>query len=214
MSPRGHGLGVPDCGIAPVMGRYVTTQGRLLEISIEGSGQPLQMTRGHPVWVEEVGGWVEAQHLRAGMTLRTMGGVAKIRSVTGGNVGETVYNLSAAGGRTFFVGEQRAWAHNWGPLLDGPSFESYLRQVLGSGKVKLRIATAEREFDSVLPIVRGERKSGTWCIVGKNKMQLGQQAAIANALGKDFKVYGQLQPPDSALAWLRNKGIGFELIVP
>jgi hypothetical protein len=56
-------------------------------------------------------GWVMARELKTGDTLRTMGGIAVVRSVESERV-QPVFNLQVAEGESFFVGGSGVLAHD------------------------------------------------------------------------------------------------------
>ena len=110
----GGGISSPRIDAAPIMGRYVTTEATLLSFEIAGSATPILMTRDHPVWIEEVGGWADAGTAAPGQHLRDRNGKAQVRSISVAKAGQTVYNISVAGGHTYFVGDNQTWVHNCG----------------------------------------------------------------------------------------------------
>ncbi|MFO0952976.1 MAG: polymorphic toxin-type HINT domain-containing protein [Isosphaeraceae bacterium] len=64
----------------------------------------------HRFW--KVGkGWVMARDLKPGDVLRTLGGTARVKSVTEGGA-EPVFNLEVAAGQSFFVGSSGALVHD------------------------------------------------------------------------------------------------------
>jgi Pretoxin HINT domain len=93
------------------MAVFVTTQSDLFAFQLDGKSE-LEMTKTHPVWCETRNGWVLAGELKVGDHIRTATGTACISGIRLAQAGATVYNLSVAGGATFFVGDDKAWVHN------------------------------------------------------------------------------------------------------
>jgi hypothetical protein len=77
---------------------------------IDLEGQPIVATGIHRFW-KAGEGWVMARDLKAGDRLRTVGGVAKVRSVDTSKV-QPVYNLQVAGSDNFFVCGEGVLAHD------------------------------------------------------------------------------------------------------
>ena len=77
---------------------------------IDLGGEPIVSTGIHRFW-KAGEGWVMARDLKAGDRLRTIGGVAQVRSVVAQKV-QPVYNLQVAGGDNFFVGAEGVQAHD------------------------------------------------------------------------------------------------------
>jgi hypothetical protein len=77
---------------------------------IDTGGEPIVATGIHRFW-KAGEGWIMARDLRAGDRLRTIGGVARVRSVAAGKV-QPVFNLQVSGGDNFFVGTDGVLAHD------------------------------------------------------------------------------------------------------
>ena len=79
-----------------------------------GEEETLTTTPEHPFWSEEAQGFVPAQELQRGESLRTVHNeVARVIKTTprrGPPI--TVYNFAVAEHHTYFVGEGRVWVHN------------------------------------------------------------------------------------------------------
>jgi hypothetical protein len=118
----GDGIGVPTPEAAPVMAVSRTTQSTLLAVSLDGWSKPLLMTAVHPVWSEDDSEWRKAGDLKVGDKIRAGQGRACVQSVAVAQNGATVYNLTVAGGHTYFVGQEKAWVHN---ACIGEVFERY-----------------------------------------------------------------------------------------
>lgn len=108
----GEGIALPTLEAAPITAIYITTRSDLFAFEL-ASGSRLEMTRTHPVWCEARSQWVSAGELKVGDRIRTAAGPACVSSISLARAGATVYNLSVAGGATFFVGEDGAWVHNF-----------------------------------------------------------------------------------------------------
>jgi len=117
----GDGIDLPTATAAPVLATFVTTKAKVLVVKIDGWIEPLVLTSTHPMWRLDSteldkpvpgGRWVVAGALVAGDRVRTSTGQACVESVVAANESETVYNLTVAGGHTFFVGQGKAWVHN------------------------------------------------------------------------------------------------------
>ena len=85
---------------------------RLLTFHFEGTPEPLFMTATHPVWNVKWLEWVVAGRLAAGDSIGTKEGARRIECVEVAKAGATVYNLTLAGGQTYFVGSDKVWVHN------------------------------------------------------------------------------------------------------
>jgi hypothetical protein len=73
-------------------------------------GETLRPSIYHRFWLAGRG-WALARDLKAGDAIRTLGGLAKVVSVS--PLGEEpLFNLDVAGTRTFFVGERDALVHD------------------------------------------------------------------------------------------------------
>lgn len=98
----------------PVTGKFRHVEHDLLKLRLDGDNHELLVTRGHPLFSEDAGGWVRAGQLSIGETLRTADGIIRIVDVER-VPGETeVFNLEVAVGHSFYVGDDGVWAHNCG----------------------------------------------------------------------------------------------------
>jgi hypothetical protein len=77
---------------------------------IDLGGEPVVATGIHRFW-KAGEGWAMARDLKPGDRLRTVGGVARVRSVDTSKV-QPVYNLQVAGSDNFFVGTEGVLAHD------------------------------------------------------------------------------------------------------
>jgi tetratricopeptide (TPR) repeat protein len=74
------------------------------------SGEAFAVTRIH--WLWKAGkGWVMARELKPGDALRTLGGLATVRSIESDRT-QPVYNLRVAEGESYFVGKSGVLAHD------------------------------------------------------------------------------------------------------
>lgn len=86
-------------------------------------GSSIKVQPNHAFWVDSGPGffgpgWLEAEHLRAGDQLRTVGGVDVTVIGLRYHVGTAdVYTLTVATDHDFFVGSARVLVHNAGPCL-------------------------------------------------------------------------------------------------
>ncbi|HWE37440.1 MAG TPA: polymorphic toxin-type HINT domain-containing protein, partial [Isosphaeraceae bacterium] len=83
--------------------------GPILLVALD-DGDVLRPSIYHRFWLAGRG-WAMARELRPGDAIRTLGGRAKVVSVTGVGA-EPLFNLDVAGSRTFFVGEHDALVHD------------------------------------------------------------------------------------------------------
>jgi hypothetical protein len=79
-------------------------------LKIELGHDVIQATGIHRFW-QPGRGWVMARDLKPGDSLRALGGVVEVKSVTQGQV-EPVYNLKLMQGQSFFVGQQALLVHD------------------------------------------------------------------------------------------------------
>ena len=82
--------------------------GRILHV--HANGQVIRTTPEHPFF-EAFKGWVAADALATGDTIRTDGGWVTVEEVFDTGCYETVYNLRVAEFHTYFVGE--GWEPDW-----------------------------------------------------------------------------------------------------
>jgi hypothetical protein len=99
-------------GTRPVIGKFVTTNAKVIELSIEGLDEPIGTTASHPFWSLDRNDWVAAGDLKPGEKLRTLDGSAAVKSVVPRPGTETVYNLEVHKDHTFFVSDAKLWVHN------------------------------------------------------------------------------------------------------
>ncbi len=99
-------------GTRPVTGKFVTTNVKVIELSIEGLDEPIGTTAGHPLWSVDRGGWVPAGDLKPGEKLRTLDGTATVAGIKPRPGTETVYNLEVHKDHTYFVSAAKLWVHN------------------------------------------------------------------------------------------------------
>ena len=83
--------------------------GATLNVALD-NGDTLVASIYHRFW-RAGRGWAQARELKAGDTLRTLAGLAKVVAVTEGDV-VPVFNLDVAQNRTFFVGKHDALVHD------------------------------------------------------------------------------------------------------
>jgi hypothetical protein len=102
----------PKPGSRPVIGKFVTTNAKVIELSIEGLDEHIGTTASHPFWSLDRKGWVAAGDLKPGEKLRTQDGSATVKSVVPRPGTETVYNIEVHKDHTFFVSEAKLWVHN------------------------------------------------------------------------------------------------------
>lgn len=120
----GEGIAFPTLNAAPVMAVFATTQSELYAFHLETTAgaalptseddtcHPIEMTATHPVWSESQSAWVAAGTLEAGDSIRTANGWGRITAITVASKDTVAYNLTVAGGATFFVGSNQTWVHN------------------------------------------------------------------------------------------------------
>lgn len=102
----------PGKSARPVIGKFVTTNAKVIDLSIEGLDQAIGTTASHPFWSLDRKGWVAAGDLKPGEKLRTADGSATVKSITPRPGTETVYNLEVHKDHTFFVSDAKLWVHN------------------------------------------------------------------------------------------------------
>lgn len=117
----------------PVIGKFVTTNAKVIELSIDGMDKPIGTTASHPFWSLDRKGWVAAGDLKPGEKLRTVDGSATVNSVVPRPGTETVYNLEVHKDHTFFVSEAKLWVHNTCTVLQtgGRVINEATRKALG-----------------------------------------------------------------------------------
>jgi hypothetical protein len=92
----------------PVVTVYHNPPNRTLRIDL--GTETIVATGIHRFW-KAGRGWVMARDLKPGDTLRTVGGLATVKSVADERI-QRVYNLQIAGGESFFVGRAGVLAHD------------------------------------------------------------------------------------------------------
>jgi hypothetical protein len=92
----------------PVLAVFHNRPASTLRIDLDG--ESIVATTIHRFW-KAGQGWVMARELKAGDTLRTLGGTARVRAVESDQV-QPVFNLQVAEGCSFFVGEAGTLAHD------------------------------------------------------------------------------------------------------
>lgn len=102
----------PKAGSRPVIGKFVTTNAKVIDLSIDGLDKPIGTTASHPFWSLDRKGWVAAGDLKSGEKLRTQDGSATVESVIPRAGTETVYNIEVHKNHTFFVSDAKLWVHN------------------------------------------------------------------------------------------------------
>lgn len=134
----------------PVIGRLQHSSRELISLTLEGEGQPLQVTKEHPVYSAERDDWVKAANLRPGEVLRTRSGTASVREVLLSAQPRTeVFDLQVAGTSSYFVSDAKVLAHN---CPDGGNVGSVPKSPRGKGSV----APADR--DPVRKFTPAEKK--------------------------------------------------------
>jgi hypothetical protein len=79
-------------------------------LRIDLGGDAVVATGIHRFW-KAGHGWVMARDLAPGDVVRTLGGIARVESVTPGQV-QPVFNLEVTAGHGFFVGKRGALVHD------------------------------------------------------------------------------------------------------
>ena len=95
-----------------VTGTFVTTEGRVLDLRLEGADESLGTTATHPFWSVDRQCWVPAGCLAAGERIALDDGEGRVAGVTPRAATATVFNVEVRGDHTYFVGEDGAWVHN------------------------------------------------------------------------------------------------------
>ncbi|MGH1348969.1 MAG: polymorphic toxin-type HINT domain-containing protein [Nannocystales bacterium] len=101
--------------LRPVKRVFVTSDRKLLELTLEGDGdirERIRTTAEHPFWTRG-GGWVAAAQLGLGdEVLQRSGGWLRVGAATWEQERAVVYNLEVDEFHTYFVGKHGAWVHN------------------------------------------------------------------------------------------------------
>jgi hypothetical protein len=84
---------------------------RLIEINL--GTEVIRATEIHRFW-KAGQGWVAARDLEPGDTLRSLGGVATVKSITRGQI-QPVFNLKVMQAQSFFVGRRGTLVHDNSP---------------------------------------------------------------------------------------------------
>ena len=92
----------------PVLAVFHNRPAETLRIDL--GGETVVATLIHRFW-KAGQGWVMARDLRDGDRVRTVGGIAEVRSIAPDRV-QPVFNLQVAGGHSFFVGKAGALVHD------------------------------------------------------------------------------------------------------
>ena len=95
-------------GYRPVVGVYHNPPNATFRIDL--GNETIVATGIHRFW-KAGQGWAMARELKPGDRLRTIGGIAMVKSVEPDKV-QPVFNLQIADGDSFFVGEQGVLAHD------------------------------------------------------------------------------------------------------
>jgi hypothetical protein len=112
-------------------------------VAIHVGQEVIRATGAHPFWVEELGEWVRAMELTAGVKLRLQDGqLVEVRSVEffALNAKEATFNLSIEEAENFFVGNLRVLVHNITKArikhLSRPGYQNYVLRAGGkNGKI-------------------------------------------------------------------------------
>ena len=88
-------------------------------LRIELGDETIVATGIHRLW-KAGQGWVMARELKPGDALRTIGGLAVVKSVET-DQNQPVFNLQVADGESFFVGQTGVLAHDNSPVNPTPS---------------------------------------------------------------------------------------------
>lgn len=105
-------LGHPTDGASTVIGTFVTSKAKVLDLYIEGLGSPIGTTSSHPYWSITRDDWVEASGLRANELLRTKFGDARVKRILPRPGRHSVYNLQVHQTKTYYVSNIGVLVHN------------------------------------------------------------------------------------------------------
>ncbi|MHC5538205.1 polymorphic toxin-type HINT domain-containing protein [Singulisphaera rosea] len=92
----------------PIVAVYHNSPNRTLRLLV--GGESIVATRIHRFW-KAGQGWTMARDLKPGDPVRTLGGIARVESITEEAV-QPVFNLEVASGNSYFVGEQSLLVHD------------------------------------------------------------------------------------------------------
>lgn len=99
-------------GTRTVIGRFVTTDARIIDLWIEGMTEPIGTTAIHPFWSLDRRDWIAAGSLKAGELLQALHGTATVAGVARRFGTETVYNIEVHKDHCYSVSERMLWVHN------------------------------------------------------------------------------------------------------
>jgi RHS repeat-associated protein len=102
--PRGEG------GVVTATFRH--SEGELLELAVEGEGQPIKVTASHPFWSPGRRDWVAAGDLEIGERLQAENGSTPSLIRRSERELEPVYNIEVDGDHCYRVGKQGLLVHN------------------------------------------------------------------------------------------------------
>jgi hypothetical protein len=97
-------------GYHPVTTTYHNPPTPTVRVEVQGDDEPIVATGIHRFW-KAGRGWVMARDLRPGDSIRILGGVATVASVSLDAV-RPVFNLDVDGARTFFIGQRGLLVHD------------------------------------------------------------------------------------------------------
>ena len=93
--------------------KFIHENAEILDLQIEGSGEPIGTTSSHPFWSEDRQQFVAAGELRVGENLLLADDTTRrVESITLRPTRETVYNIEVDGEHVFYVGEDGVLVHN------------------------------------------------------------------------------------------------------
>lgn len=109
-----------ELSLKPVTARFITEQRPTLALEVESAAasETLQVTEGHPFWVQDHG-WVDSDELAEGSLLWSPEGALVAHQASAFGERTKVYNLEVADFHTYFVGSLHAWVHNASGCPDG-----------------------------------------------------------------------------------------------
>ena len=93
--------------------KFIHENAEILDLRIEGSGEPIGTTASHPFWSEDRQQFMAAGELRIGENLLLADDTTRrVESITLRPIRETVYNIEVDGEHVFYVGEDGVLVHN------------------------------------------------------------------------------------------------------
>lgn len=148
----------------PVTGTFRHVEQELLELTVEGTNEPLRLTAGHPLFSEDAHDWVRAGELKPGETLRTAQGNTRVVDVQRVLGAVEVYNLEVAVAHTYFVGELGIWTHNMCEVVGVNGLRTALKTASGAYKGSTLLGHALSKHAGRNPNIWGKVKGnpGTW----------------------------------------------------